>query len=54
MSGPKLLSFSRTIGQEAFSTVALNVGDWLYCMAIASSVLCLTEISKAITRARGT
>jgi Ca2+-transporting ATPase len=40
--------------QEAFSTVALNVGDWLYCMAIASSVLCLSEISKALTRARGT
>jgi P-type Ca2+ transporter type 2C len=37
--------------QEAFSTVALNAGDWLYCTAIASSVLCLSEISKAVARA---
>jgi P-type Ca2+ transporter type 2C len=40
--------------QEAFSTTGLTAGDWLYCTAIASSVLGLTEISKAIARARGT
>jgi P-type Ca2+ transporter type 2C len=40
--------------QEAFSTTALTAGDWLYCTTIASSVLCLTEISKAVARARGT
>jgi Ca2+-transporting ATPase len=38
--------------QQAFSTVALSPGDWLYCAAVASSVLWLREIGKAITRAR--
>jgi P-type Ca2+ transporter type 2C len=40
--------------QEAFSTTGLTAGDWLYCTAIASSALCLTEISKAVVRARAT
>jgi Ca2+-transporting ATPase len=40
--------------QQAFSTVALSPSDWLYCTAVASSVLWLREISKAITRARDT
>jgi Ca2+-transporting ATPase len=34
--------------QQAFSTVALSAGDWLLCAAVASSVLWLRELSKAI------
>jgi Ca2+-transporting ATPase len=37
--------------QEAFSTVALNLSDWLYCVAVASSVLWLRELSKVVVRA---
>ena len=37
--------------QEAFSTTNLSLGDWLYCAAVASSVLWLRELSKIITRA---
>ena len=40
--------------QQAFSTTALSAGDWLYCTAVASSVLWLRELSKAVTRARDT
>ena len=36
--------------QKAFSTVSLNLGDWLRCVAVASSVLWLRELSKAVTR----
>ncbi len=36
--------------QHAFSTVRLGLGDWLRCAAVASSVLWLRELSKAITR----
>jgi len=36
--------------QRAFSTTALSLGDWLICVAVASSVLWLRELSKAITR----
>jgi Ca2+-transporting ATPase len=36
--------------QQAFSTVSLSFGDWLRCMAVASSVLWLRELSKVITR----
>jgi Ca2+-transporting ATPase len=32
--------------QPAFGTVALSLGDWLVCIAIASSVLWLREASK--------
>ena len=32
--------------QQAFSTVALGAGDWLLCVAVASSVLWLRELSK--------
>ncbi|WOH67803.1 cation-translocating P-type ATPase [Bradyrhizobium sp. BWA-3-5] len=39
--------------QEAFSTSGLDVGDWLLCAAVASSVLWLRELSKVITRAIG-
>ncbi len=39
--------------QQAFSTVSLNFGDWLLCTAVASSVLWLRELSKAVTRATG-
>jgi Ca2+-transporting ATPase len=38
--------------QQAFSTVGLTLGDWLLCAAVASSVLWLRELSKAISRAR--
>jgi Ca2+-transporting ATPase len=36
--------------QEAFSTVPLDVADWLFCAAIASSVLWLREFSKIAKR----
>ena len=39
--------------QQAFSTVGLSFGDWLRCTAVASSVLWLRELGKAIRRARG-
>jgi Ca2+-transporting ATPase len=38
--------------QRAFGTVALSTRDWLICSAIASAVLWLREITKAIVRAR--
>ena len=37
--------------QKAFSTVSLSFRDWASCTAVASSVLWLREISKAVTRA---
>lgn len=37
--------------QQAFSTVSLSAGDWLACAAVASSVLWLRELSKAVARA---
>lgn len=37
--------------QRAFGAVALSPADWLLCMGVASSVLWLREISKAIVRA---
>jgi Ca2+-transporting ATPase len=37
--------------QHAFSTVRLSAGDWLRCVAVASSVLWLRELSKIVTRA---
>jgi Ca2+-transporting ATPase len=37
--------------QQAFSTTAISLGDWLYCTAVASSVLWLRELSKAVLRA---
>jgi Ca2+-transporting ATPase len=37
--------------QQAFSTVGLSVGDWLFCAAVASSILWLRELSKVLTRA---
>jgi P-type Ca2+ transporter type 2C len=36
--------------QQAFGTVALNGGDWLFCTGIASSVLWLREITKLAAR----
>jgi Ca2+-transporting ATPase len=36
--------------QRAFGTVALSGGDWLFCTAIASSVLWLREASKLFGR----
>jgi Ca2+-transporting ATPase len=36
--------------QEAFSTVSLSAGDWLFCAAVASSVLWLRELSKVVIR----
>ncbi|HEX6260985.1 MAG TPA: cation-translocating P-type ATPase, partial [Woeseiaceae bacterium] len=37
--------------QQAFSTTALDAGDWLRCAAVGSSVLWLRELSKVINRA---
>jgi Ca2+-transporting ATPase len=37
--------------QQAFSTASLSFGDWLRCVAVASTVLWLRELSKVITRA---
>jgi Ca2+-transporting ATPase len=34
--------------QQAFSTVPLEGVDWLICMAVASSVLWLRELSKLV------
>ncbi|RZN16574.1 haloacid dehalogenase [Bradyrhizobium sp. Leo121] len=39
--------------QEAFSTVSLGAGDWLFCTVVASSVLWLRELSKAAMRGFG-
>jgi Ca2+-transporting ATPase len=36
--------------QRAFGTVTLSSEDWLFCVAIASSVLWLREISKLVGR----
>ncbi|MCA1451781.1 cation-translocating P-type ATPase [Bradyrhizobium sp. BRP22] len=36
--------------QVAFSTVSLSAGDWLFCAAVASSVLWLRELSKVLMR----
>ena len=38
--------------QNAFATVDLSVGDWLICIAVASSVLWLRELSKVVGRTR--
>jgi Ca2+-transporting ATPase len=37
--------------QEAFATTSLTAGDWLRCTIVASSVLWLRELSKAVARA---
>jgi len=37
--------------QNAFSTVRLSLSDWLRCVAVASSVLWLRELSKIVVRA---
>ena len=37
--------------QRAFGTVALSGSDWLFCTAVASSVLWIRELSKLATRA---
>jgi len=36
--------------QRGFSTVGLSLADWLRCVAVASSVLWLRELSKSIAR----
>jgi Ca2+-transporting ATPase len=38
--------------QRAFGTVGLSGRDWLFCAAVASSVLWLTELRKVLARAR--
>jgi Ca2+-transporting ATPase len=38
--------------QPAFDTVALRLGDWLVCIAVASSVLWLREVSKLFVSER--
>jgi Ca2+-transporting ATPase len=37
--------------QRAFSTVGLSLDDWLFCTAVASSVLWLRELNKLVVRA---
>ena len=37
--------------QSAFGTVGLTVTDWMFCIAVASSVLWLREASKLVARA---
>ena len=36
--------------QQAFSTESLNMDDWLMCVAAASTVLWLRELSKLVGR----
>jgi Ca2+-transporting ATPase len=36
--------------QSAFSTVPLSAGDWLICALVASSVLWVRELAKAVRR----
>jgi Ca2+-transporting ATPase len=36
--------------QQAFSTVDLSAADWLICAGVASSVLWLRELTKAVAR----
>lgn len=38
--------------QQAFSTTALSLADWLRCALVASSVLWVRELTKAVARAR--
>jgi P-type Ca2+ transporter type 2C len=38
--------------QRAFGTVPLGGRDWLFCAAVASTVLWLRELNKLVTRAR--
>ena len=38
--------------QRAFGTVPLGATDWLFCAAVASSVLWLRELSKVMSRFR--
>ena len=49
--GLQLLVLGVPALQRAFGTVTLDAGDWLRCMAVASSVLWLREVSKLLTRA---
>ena len=37
--------------QQAFSTTGLSVRDWLLCLVVASSVLWVRELNKAVVRA---
>jgi Ca2+-transporting ATPase len=39
--------------QRAFSTQSLSLFDWLRCTAVASSVLWLRELEKAVAAMRG-
>jgi Ca2+-transporting ATPase len=48
----QVLVVSVPLLQRAFGTTALSGGDWLLCVAVASSVLWLREASKAVARAR--
>ena len=40
--------------QRAFGTASLGATDWLFCAAVASSVLWLRELSKVMSRVRST
>ena len=41
-----------TLLQQAFSTVPLSAGDWLFRAGVASSVLLLRELTKVFSRTR--
>jgi Ca2+-transporting ATPase len=36
--------------QRAFATVSLSLGDWMFCVAVASSVLVFGEVRKWLSR----
>jgi Ca2+-transporting ATPase len=38
--------------QRAFGTIALTGRDWIFCVAVASSVLWLREASKLFERGK--
>ena len=40
--------------QQAFATTPLSVSDWLLCLVVASSVLWMRELNKAVARFRRT
>lgn len=49
----QLLVLYVPVMQRAFGTVGLSAGDWLRCVAVASTVLWVREANKVVTRLRG-
>ena len=48
----QLLVIHTPVLQRAFGTTDLAIRDWMFCAAVASSVLWLRELSKLVTRSR--